>query len=112
MPLKPARGCIESEQPAHFQFGAIPLGSQKRLLEGVENALRVTPTMEEHNRWEWLCNSVNALTTTSYFDRYPKWQARAWMACAELHRLAANTVNELLCLDRALSINDKLPIKR
>ena len=83
-----------------------------RLLEQVEASLRDTPTVEDARRWEWLCNSVNTLTTTNYFDRYPNWQARAWIACAELHRLKSDAASELACLEHALTINNKLPIKR
>lgn len=82
-----------------------------RLLEQVEAALREGLT-EDSIRWEWLRASVNTLTTTAHFDRYPNWRARAWVSCAELHRIASDSASELSCLEHALSINDKLPIKR
>lgn len=83
-----------------------------RLLEEVEASLKESPTVADPRRWEWLCTSVNTLTTTKYFDRYPNWQARAWVACAELHRLASDPSNELSCLEHALSIYSKLPVRR
>jgi|GEM_PF-2141427 len=83
-----------------------------RLLEQVEASLRDAPTVEDSRRWEWLCTSVNTLTTTTHFARYPNWQARAWVACAELHRLSSDYASELSCLEHALTINSKLPIKR
>jgi hypothetical protein len=83
-----------------------------RLLEQVEASLQKFQTVADPSRWEWLCTSVNTLTTTSYFERYPNWQARAWVACAELHRIASDTESELSCLEHALSINGKLPVKR
>lgn len=83
-----------------------------RLLEQVEASLRESPTVADPRRWEWLCTSANTLATTDYFDRYPNWQARAWVACAELHRLASDPASELSCLEHALSINSKLAIKR
>lgn len=83
-----------------------------RLMEQVEESLRTLPTERDDRRWEWLCASLGALTTTLHFDRYPKWRARAWVACAELHRINADTDNEVSCLEQALSINGKLPIKK
>jgi hypothetical protein len=83
-----------------------------RLLEQVEASFRESPSVADPRRWEWLCNSVNTLTPTKHFDRYPNWQARAWVACAELHRLASDSASELTCLEHALSINPKLPVKR
>lgn len=83
-----------------------------RLLEQVEESLRELPSVHDPRRWEWLCTSVKSLTTTLHFDRYPNWRARAWLACAELHKIKNDPAGELVCLEHALSINDKLPIKR
>jgi hypothetical protein len=83
-----------------------------RLLEQVEASLREAPSVADPRRWEWLCNSLATLTPTKHFDRYPNWQARTWVACAELHRIASDSTSELTCLEHALSINPKSPIKR
>ena len=82
------------------------------LLEQVEASLQDAPSTEDSRRWEWLCTSVKTLTTTAYFERYPNWQARAWVSCAALHRTLSDPASELACLEHALSINSKLPIKR
>lgn len=83
-----------------------------RLLEQVEASIRDAPVVKDARRWEWLCASVNTLTSTAYFDEYPNWRARAWICSAELHRLNGDFSNELSCLEQALSINERLPIKR
>jgi hypothetical protein len=82
-----------------------------RLLEQVEAFLQDSPPAHD-SRWEWLCSSVQTLTATAHFERYPNWRARAWVASAELHRLLSDSESELACLQHALSINSKLPIKR
>lgn len=83
-----------------------------RLLEQVEASLRDAPTVEDPRRWEWLCASLKTLTATTHFDRYPNWQARVWVSCAELHRLQGDPTSELSSLEYALSIDSKLPVKR
>lgn len=83
-----------------------------RLLEQVEASLGEAPVVKDSRRWEWLCTSVNTLTSTAYFDEYPNWRARAWICSAELHRLTSDGASELSCLEHALSINARLPIKR
>lgn len=83
-----------------------------RLLEQVEDSLKESSLVSDPRRWEWLCSSVNTLTSTTYFDGYPNWQARAWVACAELHRNLSDSTTELSCLEHAISLSDKLPIKR
>ena len=83
-----------------------------RLLEQVEETLRESPFVVDPRRWEWLCSSVSNLTTTTYFDRYPNWRARAWIACADLHRVSSDSASELSCLEHAISINSKAPVKR
>jgi hypothetical protein len=83
-----------------------------RLLEQVEASLRDLPSVQDSRRWEWLCTTLNTLTTTPHFDRYPNWRARAWLAHAEMYATSSDRVNELLCLEQALQLNSKLPIKR
>lgn len=83
-----------------------------RLLEKVELSLKDSPSPKDASRWQWLCSSVGTLTKTSYFECYPNWLARAWLACAEMHRLLSDPANELSCLELALSFNNRLPIKR
>lgn len=82
------------------------------LLEDVERSLRELPTAHDDKRWDWLCESLKQLTTTNDFDRYPSWQARAWVACAEMHRSLGAESDELLCLQRAVEINPQLSVKR
>ena len=83
-----------------------------RLLEQVEDSLREAPSIHDTLQWEWLRTSVSTLTTTAHFENYPNWRARAWVACADLYRLTPDPANELLCLEHALTINNKLAIKR
>jgi hypothetical protein len=83
-----------------------------RLLEQIEASLRDLPSVEDPRRWKWLRDALNTLTTTPYFERYPNWRARSWLAWADLRRQASDIPNELLCLEQALKFNDKLPIKR
>jgi hypothetical protein len=82
------------------------------LLEEVERALREQPVVNDKRRWGWLSDSLNNLTTTPYFDRYPNWKARTWLACAEMHRIASAPADELTCLKRALQFNPRLSVKR
>ncbi len=83
-----------------------------RLLEEVERSLREAPVVNDKKRWAWLVESITKLTTTTYFDRYPNWKARAWVACGEMHRMAASTADELASLKYALEFNPKLSVKR
>ena len=82
------------------------------LLEDVERSLRETLTVHNDQRWDWLCESLKKLTTTNDFDRYPSWQARAWVACAEMHSSLGSESDELLCLQRALEISPQKPLKK
>lgn len=83
-----------------------------RLLEQVEESLSEAPTIEDNRRMEWLWNSAQMLRETEHFERYPNWRARAWVVCAELHRMKSEFESELACLERALQINPRLPVKR
>lgn len=83
-----------------------------RLLEEVEGSLRSAETVQDPRRREWLVASLGTLTNTPYFDRYPNWRARAWLAQANLHEQTSNPMNELACLEKAIAINAKLPIKK
>lgn len=83
-----------------------------RLLEKVETSLRVDPTVEDPRRSEWLLASLAALTSSCHFDRYPNWRARAWLAYANFHKQAPDVSNELTCLEKALELDNRLPIKR
>ena len=83
-----------------------------RLLEEVEISLREQSAVNDERRWEWLCESLNKLTTTAYFDRYPNWKARIWLACADMHRSASSLQDELASLQYALQINPQLTVKR
>ena len=83
-----------------------------RLLEQVEGSLRESPSVQDSRRWKWLCTSLNTLTTTSHFDRYPNWRARAWLARADMYASSSDPVNEHRCLEQALQLNRRLAIKR
>ena len=83
-----------------------------RLLEEVETLLRDAPCIVNSERWEWLCKSLSTLTATEHFERYPNWRARAWVASATMYRHLSDSNNELACLECALKLNAKLPIKR
>lgn len=83
-----------------------------RLLEQVEASLCHSPSVQDSLRWEWLRESLDTLTTTTHFDRYPNWRARAWLIYADMYASSSDSVNELVCLERALQLNSKLPIKR
>jgi len=83
-----------------------------RLLGQVEASLRNSQSVQDQRRWEWLSNALNTLTTTPDFEQYPNWRARAWLAFADLHSAASDPANELLSLEHALKLNDKLPVKR
>lgn len=83
-----------------------------RLLEEVESSFRGQPVVSDERRWRWLCDSLNNLTTTTYFDRYPNWKARALLASAEMHRVASAASDELASLKCAVQFNPKLRVKR
>jgi len=83
-----------------------------RLMEAVEDSLNNQPDVSDPTRLQWLADSVKTLTETPYFDSYENWRARAWVAAADLHRSVGDAKSELECLEFALSINAKLPVKR
>jgi len=83
-----------------------------RLMEAVEQSLKLQADVADLARWTWLCDSVRRLTETRHFDAYENWRARAWLASADLHKIAGDAVNELGCLEFALRLNEKLPVKR
>jgi hypothetical protein len=83
-----------------------------RLLEEVERSLSETPLVRDEGRWNWLCDSLAKLTTTQYFDRYPNWRARVWVASATMYGAIGVPTDELACLKRAFELNPQLPLKR
>jgi len=83
-----------------------------RLLDEAERSLREMPVLRDDRRWNWLCDSLAKLTTTQYFDRYPKWRARAWAASATMYGSIGAPSDELACLKRALELNPQLAVKR
>lgn len=83
-----------------------------RLLEEVERTLRSATTVQDPRRSEWLATSLVTLTTTPYFDSYPNWRARAWLAKANLCEQTSDPTNELAYLEKAIAINPKLPVKK
>ncbi len=83
-----------------------------RLLEEVERSLKDQPIVNDKRRWNWMCESLKALTATTCFERYPNWKSRTWLACAEMHKLALAPADELGSLRYALQFNPKLAVKR
>lgn len=83
-----------------------------RLMETVEESLDLRAEVSDPAQWAWLCESVTSLTETTHFDGYENWKARAWLATANLHKFSGDTANELGCLEFALGLNNKLPVKR
>jgi hypothetical protein len=83
-----------------------------RLLEEVERSIRENPIVRDDMRWNWICDSLAKLTTTKYFEQYPKWTARAWEASATMYGSISMPTDELACLKRALELNPQLAVKR
>ncbi len=82
------------------------------LLQAVEATMKDDPEIGDARRWEWLCDSAKALVETPHFDQYPNWRARAWVVCADLHRINSLPTEEIGCLQQALSLNLRTPVKR
>ena len=83
-----------------------------RLLEKVEERLAENAVKGTGQQWEWLCESVTSLTATEHFERYPNWRARAWRAAADLHSIGGDGGAEISCLEQALKLNPRTPVKR
>jgi len=82
-----------------------------RLMDEIDSLLQQPP--EHRNKSNaWITSSLEELRTTPHFDRYPNWHARAWLASANVHFEAGEVDDESRCLERALELNQRLPIKR
>ena len=83
-----------------------------RLLEQIETSLFTEPTITDKRRSTWLHESLATLLKTPYFDQYPNWRARTWLAYADLYKQLGDPVNELRSLREAITINPKLSVKK
>ena len=82
-----------------------------RLMDEIDGLLQQPPERRSKPS-EWIASSLDALRTTPHFDGYPNWHARAWLASANIHSEAGELDDELRCLERALELNQRLPVKR
>lgn len=52
-----------------------------QMLEQIEGSLRNSPSVQDSRRWDWLCKSLNILTATPHFDKYPIWRSHLASTC-------------------------------
>lgn len=83
-----------------------------RLLEEIESSLLSEPSISDQRRNTWLQESLSTLLQTPYFDQYPNWRARTWLAYANLYKQLGDSANELRSLEEAIKINPKLAVKK
>lgn len=80
------------------------------LLAEVEKTLEA-PEIDEQ-RIAWLWESIQKITSTTGFEGFQDLRAEAWIAAANLHGRQGNKADELSCLEYALELNPKAPVKR
>lgn len=80
------------------------------LLYEVERTI-AAETIDE-NSMRWMCSRIKAITETTGFEGWQDLRAAGWIAAADLHKRVGDRESERECLEYALSLNPKAPMKR